>query len=130
METPSRGKAETPVRLSTGTPVPSTKPIDRPTSPNAVLPQQLYTRSVGENDRGAAAVAKFPSASPPPLSQPSPAPNPALEGKEWEIREIVDKRRAGRGFEYKVRWEDTWLPKCELGNAQRLLQEFEAQLWP
>lgn len=27
---------------------------------------------------------------------------------------------------YKERWRNTWLPGSKLGNAQRLLQEFEA----
>jgi len=26
-----------------------------------------------------------------------------------------------------VRWKNTWLPKGELGNAQKLLREFEAK---
>ncbi|CAD6571481.1 MAG: hypothetical protein ASARMPRED_004611 [Alectoria sarmentosa] len=34
-----------------------------------------------------------------------------IEEQEWE----TDK-----GFEYKACWKSTWLPKCELGNAQRL----------
>ncbi|KAL8698006.1 MAG: hypothetical protein Q9201_006807 [Fulgogasparrea decipioides] len=48
----------------------------------------------------------------------------------WEIIKIVSKRRVGKGFEYKVRWTDTWLPKSALGKAQRLLQEFEARSQP
>ena len=31
------------------------------------------------------------------------------------------------GYEYRVRWKDIWLPRSELGNAQRLLQEFEVR---
>ncbi len=50
-----------------------------------------------------------------------------FEEVEWEIRKIIGKRRAGKGYEYKVRWKDTWMAKCELANAKRLLQEFEAQ---
>ena len=84
---------------------------------------------VDADDRGAVAVAASPSANPPPLSQPSPAPVPALEEgeDEWEIRKIVSKRRGKRGYEFRVRWKDTWLSRPELGNAQRLLKEFEKQ---
>ena len=46
-----------------------------------------------------------------------------LEDEEWEITEIIGKRR----IEYKVRWKDTWLPHSDLGNAQDLLREYEAQ---
>lgn len=45
--------------------------------------------------------------------------------EEWEIVKIVDKRWTGRGSEYKVCWEETWLLESELGNAQELLREFE-----
>lgn len=47
--------------------------------------------------------------------------------EEWEIMRIVGKRQTGRGYEYKVHWKNTWLPSSELGNAQELLQEFEAR---
>ena len=128
---PPPEQAETQAGLSTCTSEPTTAPVDRPTSPDTALPQQLYTRTVREDDRAAAVVANPPSASPPPPSQlfpapaPAPAPTPALE-EEWEIQKIIEKRRAGKGYEYKVRWKDTWLSNSELGNARRLLQEFEA----
>jgi len=51
----------------------------------------------------------------------------AQNEEKWEIVRIVDKRRAGKGYEYRVRWKDTWLPRSELGNAERLMQDFEAQ---
>lgn len=105
---------------------PIAEPIDRPTSPGPALPQHLCKRIVGEDDHGAAVVASPPSAITSPLSPQSQAQNTALEEQEWEITEIVGKRRAGKGYEYRVRWKDTWLRRSELGNAQRLLKEFEA----
>ncbi|KAL2048967.1 hypothetical protein ABVK25_010820 [Lepraria finkii] len=47
--------------------------------------------------------------------------------EEWDIREILGKRTTVSGTEYMVRWENTWLPKGRLGNAQKLLREFEAK---
>lgn len=95
--------------------------------PSAAL-QPPCKRIVGEDDHGAAAVTSPPSATPPPLSPQSPASKNVLEEQEWEISKIIGKRRAGRDCEYKVRWRSTWLPRSELGSAQQLLQEFEAQL--
>ena len=111
--------------LKTCTPGPTTGPIDRPTSPSAAVIQLLCVRVVGEDDRRAAAVAKSPSASPPPLYQPSQAPTPALE-EDWEIRKIVD-RPVEKGYKNRVRWKDTWLRRSEQGNAHRLLQDFETE---
>ena len=124
---PPLKKAETQACSSTCTPHPMTEPVDRPISPSAAVDQQV----VGANDRRAVAVVNRLSASPPLPAQPSPARAPALEEEgeeeEWEIRKIVGKRRAGKDNEYRVRWKDTWLSKSELGNAQRLLKEFEAR---
>jgi len=50
-----------------------------------------------------------------------------LNEEEWEIVSIVDKRWTERGYGYKVCWEKTWLLESELGNAQELLRDFEAQ---
>lgn len=60
-------------------------------------------------------------------SRPPKALILAPRQEEWEIRKIVSKRRAGKGYEAKVRWKDTWLPGRELGNAKQLLREFEAR---
>jgi len=38
----------------------------------------------------------------------------ALDEEEWEIVRIVGKRRREKGYEYKVCWKKTWLPKYEL----------------
>ena len=46
---------------------------------------------------------------------------------KWEITEILDKRETILGKEYMVCWKSTWLLKRELGNAQKLLREFEAK---
>lgn len=46
---------------------------------------------------------------------------------EWEVKKIVDKRWVGKGYEHKVRWKESWLPRSELANAKRLLREFEAR---
>ncbi len=100
--------------------------MDLPTSPSAALPQRPCGRVVGEEDYGAAAVTSPPSVPTPSLPQQSePGASPLEE--QWGIKKIVGRRRVGKGVEYKVRWDDTWLPTSELGNAQRLLQEFEAQ---
>ena len=50
-----------------------------------------------------------------------------IKESEWEIKKILDRRETMSGTEYKVRWKNTWLPKDELGNARRLVREFEAQ---
>ena len=47
--------------------------------------------------------------------------------EEWEIEKIVGKRRTQRGYEYKVRWQDTWLPENELEHALGLMQQFEKE---
>ena len=81
---------------------------------------------VDEDRHGAPAVPSPRSATTPLLSRQSEAPTSTLE-EEWEIRKIIGKRRTGKGYEYKVRWRNTWLKRSELGNARRLLQEFEAK---
>ena len=48
-----------------------------------------------------------------------------LESQQWEIKKIIGKRRSSRGYEYNVVWTDSWLPRRELGNARRLMREFE-----
>ncbi|KAI9808003.1 MAG: hypothetical protein M1827_007765 [Pycnora praestabilis] len=78
-------------------------------------------------DRGIAAAVYPPHAItvPPPLAeQPQDQGASALDEAEWEIVKIVDKRRTGRGYEYKVCWEEIWLLESELRNAQELLRQF------
>ena len=106
-------------------PEPSIETLDRSTSPSIALSQHLHSRVVGEDDDVAAPAVGSPSVNTPLLPQQSEIGPLVFEEEEWEIRKILGKRRAGTGYEYKVRWKDTWLPKGELGKAQRLLQEFE-----
>ncbi len=127
-DTPSEN-TETHARLDPYAPQPPTEPVGRPISPSAALPRQPCIGVFGADDRGAMAVATPPHAGLPPLAQSSKAPvsAPEEEEEDWEIIEIVGKRWVGRSREYKVRWKDTWLPMSDLGNAQRLLKEFEVQ---
>ncbi len=105
-----------------------TEPLDRTTFLNVARPQPLSEQVVCDDSHKSAPVASPRSTASSPPPQQSGARVSALEDEEeWEIRRIIGKRRAGKGYEYKVRWKDTWLPKSELGNARRLLQEFEAQ---
>ncbi len=118
--------------LSTHAIEPTTESIDRPTSPSTALPQHPGGRApvVGEDDHRAAAPASPPSAITPPLRpQPQGQEGSAWdeEDDEWEIVRLVGERRRKGGDEYQVRWKSTWLPESELGNAQRLVREFEAR---
>ena len=126
---PSSPPKEEPKTLGTSdapvAPDPPVELVDRPTSPDVVPPPHLNNLVVDEDEHGAPAVPSPPSAST-PLSQQSEARTSALE-EEWEIRKIIGKRRVGKGYKYRVRWRDTWLPRNELGNARRLLQEFKAR---
>ncbi|KAM0794164.1 hypothetical protein BDR22DRAFT_827210 [Usnea florida] len=47
--------------------------------------------------------------------------------EEREIEKIVGMRRTRRGYEYKVRWSDTWLLRSDLGKAQGLVQQFDKE---
>lgn len=50
-----------------------------------------------------------------------------MESQQWEIRKVISKRRTRRGWEYKVGWANSWLPRSELRNASRLVREFESK---
>ena len=50
-----------------------------------------------------------------------------MESQQWEIRKVISKRRTRRGWEYKVGWANSWLPRSELENASRLVREFESK---
>ena len=108
-------------------------------SPNTTSPTTSSTTSsldrsisptIRGGDRGAATTV-FPlhaiAVTPRLPKQPEDRGASALDEEEWEIVRIVDKRWTGSGYEYKVRWEETWLLESELGNGQELLQYFEAQ---
>ena len=107
-------------------PDPRVELLARPIHPEVAPPPHPDGWIVDEDEYGAPAVPSPRSATTPPLSRQSEAPTSALE-EEWEIRKIIGKRRTGKGYEYKVRWRNTWLQRSELGNARRLLQEFEAR---
>ncbi len=129
---PPREQAKTHGCLNPHATEPTTEPIDRPTSPSTALPQHPGGRVVGEDDHRAAAAASPPNAITPPLPQQSQGQGGSVSDKEdgkWEIVRIVTKRRRRGGDEYKVRWKSTWLPESELGNAQRLVREFEGRGW-
>jgi len=59
---------------------------------------------------------------------------PAEPMPEWEVDEIIDKRRKGRGYQYKVIWKywprksATWEPSRNLTNCDEKIQEFEKKL--
>lgn len=62
------------------------------------------------------------------------AEQPAEPIPEWEVEEIIDKRRWGRGFQYKVIWKywprksATWEPSRNLTNCDEKIEEFEKKL--
>ena len=62
---------------------------------------------------------------PPLLKQPQDQEGLISDEEEWEIVKIVGKRRTSKGYEYKIRWKNTWLLERELGNAQGLSRKFE-----
>ena len=96
---------------------PTTSPIDRPISPSVVLPQDRGTQAVHRGNHGATAtVDPLGVAAAILLSyeQPQDQGGSALDEEEWEIVRIIGKRRRGKGYEYKVCWKKTWLPKYEL----------------
>lgn len=106
---------------------PPIEPLNQRASPDRALPQRPCGEVVREDDHRVTAAASPSASTPPPPPRQSKARTPALEEDEWEIRKIVCKRRVRKGYEYKVRWRDTWLPRSELGKAQRLVREFEGR---
>jgi len=58
-----------------------------------------------------------------------------IEGvEEWEIEEILNKRKIRGVDKYLVRWKgftaehDTWERKEDLGNAREVLEKFERRM--
>ena len=108
----------------------TTSSLDRSISPSVALSCDRVKQTIRGGDRGAAttvyplhAIAIIPRIP----KQPEDRGASALDEEEWEIVRIVDKRWTESGYEYKVRWEETWLLESELGNEQELLRYFEAQ---
>ena len=56
------------------------------------------------------------------------------EVKEWEIEKILNKRKIRGVDKYLVQWKgftaehDTWERKKDLGNARKVLEEFEGRM--
>ena len=108
--------------------VPTAFPLDRPISLNVLSSHGPVEQTTRGGDRWAATV--NPLSTPIiPLLPKQPQNQDALvpDEEEWEIVRIVDKRWTENGYEYQVCWEKTWLLESELGNAQQLLQQFEAK---
>jgi hypothetical protein len=66
-------------------------------------------------------------------SQRPPTPPAAIDVEdhpEYEVEEIMQTRKRGRGMQFLVKWkgydhtEDTWEPRRNLANAQDLIDEF------
>lgn len=62
----------------------------------------------------------------------TPPPPVIVDGhEEYEVEDILDKRRFGRQIKYLVKWagypaeESTWLSRAQLKNAPEILREFE-----
>ena len=106
---------------------PPIEPLNQPASAERALPHRPCGEFVREDDHGVTAAASPFTSTPPPPPWQSKARTPALEEDEWEIRKIVCKRRVGKEYEYRVRWRDTWLPRSELGKAQRLVRQFKGR---
>ncbi|KAJ3491013.1 hypothetical protein NLJ89_g11381 [Agrocybe chaxingu] len=95
----------------------STVTLDLPNSPN-MFPvfHTSQVKPFTEND-----ATLFPS-----REFEKPPPIVTENGEEYYIRDIIDERRRGRGWQYKVRWEgyapedETWLPRRELEDTEAL----------
>jgi len=110
------------------TPHPFVEPVDRPTSPFVPPPEYPSDPIISKGNRGGVIAASYPSAITPPLPQQPDEQGDSTSDKEdddWEIVRIIRKRRRRGADEYKVRWKSSWLPRSELGNAKRLVREFE-----
>lgn len=108
---------------------PTASPLDRPISLNVLSSRDPVEQAIHGGDRGAAATVNPLSTAVIPLlpEQPQNQDASVPDEEEWEIVRIVDKRWTENGYEYQVCWEKTWLLESELGNAQQLLQQFEAK---
>ncbi len=108
---------------------PPSQPLDRSTFPDMALIQHRHRGSVRKDNHGAAAVASTPTAVSPPFPQQPQGQDDSVSDEEgddeWEIARIVGRRRTRKGIEYELDWRRTWKPESELGNAQRLIQDFE-----
>jgi len=109
---------------------PTISPVDRLNSPSVALSCDPVERTIcGGNGETTPIVHSLSvtAATPPSSKHSQDQGGSALDKEDWEIIKILGQRRTGRCNEYKVRWKSTWLRQSELGNAQRLLEEFEAK---
>ena len=109
---------------------PTNRPVDDPVFPRIALSRESVERTIHRGDPKATATGHSPHAitiAPLLPEQPQGKGVSAPGEEEWEIIKIVGKRRTRRGYEYNVRWKNTWLHWTEFGNAQELLRNFEAQ---
>ena len=67
----------------------------------------------------------------PNYEQPPPD---LIEGKEeYEVEEILDKRKQGHGFQYLVKWKgypnssNKWITRTNLGNAKELVEVYDSR---
>ena len=109
--------------------VPTASPLDHPISLNVLSSRDPVEQTIRKGDHGAAATVNPLGTAVIPLlpRQPQNQHASVPDEEEWEIVKIVDKRWTENGYEYQVCWEKTWLLESELGNAQQLLQQFEAK---
>ncbi|KAL9125973.1 MAG: hypothetical protein Q9217_004903 [Psora testacea] len=49
------------------------------------------------------------------------------EEQEWEIKDIVSRRRTRWGYQYEVRWDNSLVHESRLDNAQELVQKYDAE---
>ena len=71
----------------------------------------------------------------PPEGRKEKRPPPVIVSgeKEYEVEEILNHRKRGKGYQYRIKWKDyplnerTWEPARNLTNAKRLLDQYRAE---
>jgi len=51
-----------------------------------------------------------------------------LDSRKWEIEKIVDRRPTAAGWEYKVRWGESWVAEDDLEDAQDVVEEYHLRV--
>ena len=101
-------------------PDPPVEPLDPSTSPAMASPHHPGGRVVGRYNHGTVAVASPLTASSPPPPQQSDARTCVHREEEWEIKQIVGKRRAEKGYEYWVCWEESMAAQKRIGKRSAI----------